>query len=43
MVIIEQWRIEYIQMRPHSALGYLTPEEFAARATIQSGELFPRI
>jgi putative transposase len=27
-VIIESWRREYNQMRPHSALGYLTPEEF---------------
>ena len=28
-VIIESWRREYNQMRPHSALGYLTPEEFS--------------
>jgi transposase InsO family protein len=27
-VIIESWRKEYNQMRPHSALGYLTPDEF---------------
>ena len=27
-VIIENWRREYNQMRPHSALGYLTPDEF---------------
>jgi len=27
-VIIESWRREYNQMRPHSALGYLTPDEF---------------
>ena len=26
---IESWRIDYNQVRPHSALGYLTPEEFA--------------
>jgi hypothetical protein len=26
---IETWRIDYNQVRPHSALGYLTPEEFA--------------
>ena len=27
---IEQWRRDYNQERPHSALGYRTPEEFAA-------------
>lgn len=27
--IIENWRIEYNQKRPHSSLGYLTPQEFA--------------
>ncbi len=30
--IIEQWRRYYNQERPHSALGYRTPEEFAAEA-----------
>ncbi len=29
---IEQWRIQYNRERPHSSLGYLTPEEFAAAA-----------
>jgi hypothetical protein len=29
---IEQWRIEYNRERPHSSLGNLIPEEFAARA-----------
>jgi putative transposase len=29
-VVIEQWRCEYNQNRPHSSLGYQTPEEFAA-------------
>ena len=29
---IEQWRIQYNRERPHSSLGNLTPEEFAARA-----------
>ncbi len=26
---IETWRCDYNQVRPHSALGYLAPEEFA--------------
>ena len=30
-VIVQQWRIEYNQQRPHSSLGYQTPSEFAAR------------
>jgi putative transposase len=29
---IEAWRRDYNQVRPHSTLGYQTPEEFAARA-----------
>ena len=31
---IESWRIDYNQVRPHSALGYLTPEEFATGHTV---------
>ncbi|GAB5560599.1 MAG: hypothetical protein SynsKO_22460 [Synoicihabitans sp.] len=27
--IIEQWREEYNELRPHSSLGYKTPGEFA--------------
>ena len=30
--IIEAWRIEYNEERPHSSLGYKTPKEFAAEA-----------
>ena len=30
-VIIEDWRNEYNTYRPHSALGGLTPAEYAAR------------
>jgi putative transposase len=29
---IEQWRLQYNRERPHSSLGYLAPEEFAASA-----------
>jgi putative transposase len=29
--LIEAWRVEYNTFRPHSSLGDLTPEEFAAR------------
>ncbi len=32
---LEKWRIEYTRERPQSSLGYLTPEEFAARAENQ--------
>jgi putative transposase len=28
-VLVEDWRIEYNTLRPHSALGYLTPTEYA--------------
>jgi putative transposase len=28
---IERWRIQYNRERPHSSLGHLTPEEFAAK------------
>jgi len=29
-VILESWRLEYNNHRPHSGLGYMTPAEFAA-------------
>jgi putative transposase len=39
---IESWRIDYNQVRPHSALGYLTPEEFATGyANVESTKRFP--
>ncbi len=31
--IIEAWRMDYNTVRPHSSLGYLTPEEYAATIT----------
>jgi putative transposase len=27
-VILESWRVEYNERRPHSALGYRTPSEY---------------
>jgi putative transposase len=29
--LIEDWRVDYNQVRPHSSLGYLTPEEFTKK------------
>lgn len=29
--IIERWRVDYNTARPHSSLGYLTPEEYKER------------
>ena len=34
-VVIEDWRKEYNTWRPHSSLGGLTPNEYAARCTHQ--------
>lgn len=30
-VVIETWRCDYNEQRPHSSLGYLTPDEFNTR------------
>lgn len=39
---IEDWRIDYNQVRPHSALGYRTPAEFAVGyANVESTKRFP--
>jgi putative transposase len=42
---IEQWRIDYNRDRPHSSLGHLTPEEFAAKnrtePSTQSQQSYP--
>ncbi|EKO3918911.1 transposase, partial [Vibrio fluvialis] len=39
--LISLWRMDYNENRPHSALGYLTPSEFAAttRTARNSGNL----
>ena len=31
-IVIETWRRHYNEVRPHSSLGYLTPNEFVAQA-----------
>lgn len=36
-IIIECWREEYNRHRPHSSLGYLTPEEYAAQCRAEAG------
>jgi putative transposase len=36
--IIERWRQDYNEQRPHSALGYRTPAEFAALFTAESAQ-----
>ncbi len=41
---IEAWRLDYNQCRPHSALSYRTPEEFAesaAGAALENASRFP--
>jgi putative transposase len=41
---IASWRLDYNRVRPHSALGYLTPEEFAmGYANVESKERFPHL
>ena len=37
-VVIELWRRDYNEARPHSSLGYLTPAEFGAAWEAQEGD-----
>jgi Integrase core domain len=39
---IEKWRVAYNRERPHSSLGNLTPEEFAAQAVNQGNSAVAR-
>jgi putative transposase len=36
-LLVEDWRKDYTQVRPHSSLGNRTPSEFAAAFSIQIG------
>lgn len=40
-VILESWRIEYNERRPHSSLGYLTPSEYAQKLNQVDGGYAP--
>jgi len=37
-IIIEEWRKDYNNNRPHSALGYLTPNEYLKSKTVEKPE-----
>jgi putative transposase len=39
---IEKWRVDYNRERPHSSLGNLTPEEFAAQAVNEGNSALAR-
>jgi putative transposase len=38
-LLVEDWRIEYNTVRPHSALGYLTPSDYAKTWTTNPPQL----
>lgn len=40
-VVIEQWREQYNQERPHSSLGYQTPREFARQFDLRQRSATP--
>ena len=39
---IEQWRVDYNEIRPHSSLGFLTPEEFMGIHSSSAEDLAPK-
>jgi putative transposase len=40
-VVIESWRRHYNAVRPHSSLGYLTPEEFVEKYRQTTDDPYP--
>ena len=42
-VIVERWRRQYNEERPHSALGYRTPAEIAGQAEERPANLATRL
>ncbi len=38
-ILIEAWRVDYNRVRPHTSLGYRTPEQFA---TLHGARSLPR-
>lgn len=40
-LLVETYRLEYNHLRPHSALGYLSPAEFAARCSCVPAQQTP--
>jgi putative transposase len=38
-VLVEDWRIEYNTVQPHSTLGYLTPTDYAKTWTSHQPQL----
>lgn len=39
--VLEEWRKEYNSERPHSSIGYLTPDQFAAGFLTADSKLVP--
>jgi len=35
--VIEAWRVEYNELRPHSSLGQLAPSEYARSLSVAAG------
>ena len=42
-VLVEDWRIDYNTNRPHSALGMMAPERFAAGWQRSDNQINPRL